>query len=349
MGIKLKAVNQTYGGLKVLHDINLAIAEGEMIALVGPSGCGKTTLLKTIAGLLPLSQGQIWLKGQNISHLPAQDRNTAMVFQNYALFPHMSVAENITYGLKIRKVDTAQRQNRVREIVAKTELQGLENRKVSELSGGQQQRVALARALVIEPAVLLFDEPLSNLDQRLRVAMRQKIKQIQQEYRITSIYVTHDQDEALSIADRIVVLNEGRIEQVGSPAEIYLYPRNRFVAEFIAVANILKLSDHEEIRQHLGLRTKSYPSAGIAHGCDTGKSIYLMFRPEDVTIDPGGDLSGTVVWQETLGAVNKLTINYQGTPIFAEIRNYFKSGLNIKNDGQIKFSIDLASAHIFVE
>ena len=137
MGIKLKAVNQTYGGLKVLHDINLAIAEGEMIALVGPSGCGKTTLLKTIAGLLPLSQGQIWLKGQNISHLPAQDRNTAMVFQNYALFPHMSVAENITYGLKIRKVDTAQRQNRVREIVAKTELQGLENRKVSELSGGQ--------------------------------------------------------------------------------------------------------------------------------------------------------------------------------------------------------------------
>lgn len=335
MGIELKAVNQKYGGITVLHHINLAIAEGEMVALVGPSGCGKTTLLKTIAGLMPLDDGQIWLKGKDISKLPAQDRGAAMVFQNYALFPHMTVEENIAYGLKIRRIDKARRQARVREIISKTELGGLEQRKISELSGGQQQRVALARALVIEPSILLFDEPLSNLDMRLRVAMRQKIRQIQQEYNITSIYVTHDQEEALSIADRIVVLREGRVQQMDTPAEVYLHPRNRFVAEFIAVANIIELRSHPEIKRRL------------SGGTDRATAGWLMFRPEDVEISSRGDLAGTVVWQETLGAVNKLTIDYAGTNIYAEIRNYFKSGLVIRTGEQVNFAIDWQSAYIF--
>ncbi len=348
MGIELQAVTQKYGDLIALKNINLSIAEGEMIAVIGPSGCGKTTLLKTIAGLLPLHQGRILLNGTDISQMVPQDRNAVLVFQNYALFPHMTVEENIAYGLRLRKTERTQMRARVEEILEKTELSNLNKRKISELSGGQQQRVALARALVIEPSILLFDEPLSNLDQRLRVAMRKKIRQIQLEYGISSIYVTHDQEEAMSIADRIVVLKDGLIEQIGTPSEVYLKPRNRFVAEFMAVANIVNLNEHDEISRRLSMEIDlaALQNTGSCLEDSTNQPCYLMFRPEDIEIRNDGEFTGTIIWQETIGAINKLTIDYQGTNIFAEIGNYFKSGLDIKTGDKVKFSLDMQSAHI---
>jgi len=215
----------------------------------------------------------------------------------------------------------------VKEILNKVELPGLNHRKISELSGGQQQRVALARALIVEPSILLFDEPLSNLDQKLRVTMRQEIRKIQQEYGITSIYVTHDQEEAMSISDRIVVMKDGVIQQIGSPGEVYLKPRNRFVAEFMGTANFLD---------------NYLPGSGW----DYMKCGCLMFRPEDVEICEDGKFEGTVIWHETIGSVKKITIDYLGNKIIAEIRNYYKSGINCSIGDKIRFAIDMNGAHV---
>ncbi len=343
MGIELKEITQKYGDLIAVNNANLFIEDGEMIALLGPSGCGKTTLLKTIAGLLPLHQGSILSNEKDISNLPPQARNAAMVFQNYALFPHMTVAENVAYGLKINKCAPLLIKKKVEEILDIVELPGLNQRKISELSGGQQQRVALARALVIEPAMLLFDEPLSNLDQNLRVSMRRMIRKIQQEYRITSIYVTHDQEEAMSISDRIVVMKDGVIQQIGLPGEVYLNPRNRFVAEFMGTANLLELNEDDEIIQLL----ECGKWASSRDNCPGGESNnrqkrYLMFRPEDVEVGAEGNFEGTVIWHETIGSVTRVSIDFAGNEIIAEIRNYYKSGINCTIGEKIRFNIDLA-------
>lgn len=222
-----------------VDDISLDIKPGEFITLLGPSGCGKTTTLRMIAGFEKPSSGQILLGDQVINNLSPDKRDTAMVFQTYALFPNYNVWDNIAYGLKLRKMDSKTIAEKVRKIIDLVGLNGLEKRHTNQLSGGQQQRVAVARALVLEPGILLFDEPLSNLDAKLRVQMRTEIRKLQQHVGITSVYVTHDQAEAMSMSDRIVILNNGKIAQVGTPKEVYYHPQSEFVANFIGTANII--------------------------------------------------------------------------------------------------------------
>ncbi|MFK0386458.1 ABC transporter ATP-binding protein [Agrobacterium sp. NPDC090273] len=232
---------KTYpGALKPSVDhVSLSLPRGEMLALLGPSGCGKTTILRMIAGLIPVTSGEIRLDGRDISAIPVYKRNMGMVFQAYALFPHMTVAENISFGLEMRGIAKPERTERVLKALDLVKLSGYGERRVSQLSGGQQQRAAIARSLVIEPALLLFDEPLSNLDAKLRDEMRDEIRDIQNRTGVTSIFVTHDQDEALSMADRLAVMSEGRLEQIGTPREIFDRPRTEFVASFIGAGSFL--------------------------------------------------------------------------------------------------------------
>jgi putative spermidine/putrescine transport system ATP-binding protein len=237
--LEILNISKSFNHTVVLNALNLDIYKGELCCLLGPSGCGKTTLLKIINGLLNPDSGSVILNGGDITSLSCQKRDLGMVFQNYALFPHMDVSNNVAYGLRRRHIPKNEISQKVNNALSLVRLSGYGNRRIHELSGGQQQRVALARALVIEPRVLLLDEPLSNLDARLRADMRDEIKRIQKQLGITTIYVTHDQEEAMSIADRIVVMNEGNIEQTGTPFEIYEYPASEFVAGFVGNINLL--------------------------------------------------------------------------------------------------------------
>jgi iron(III) transport system ATP-binding protein len=238
--ITLLGVNRSFGSVRAVHDISLTIADGEFFTLLGPSGCGKTTLLRMVAGFAELETGEIRFGDRRIDTLPAHRRNTGMVFQNYAIFPNLKVGDNVAYGLRARKVAASKIAERVARALQLVKLAEHGDRWPHQLSGGQLQRVAIARALVIEPEVLLLDEPLSNLDAQLRVEMRGEIRQLQQSLGITAIYVTHDQEEALAISDRIAVMRQGRFEQIGAPDEIYRRPATPFVAEFMGTTNLLK-------------------------------------------------------------------------------------------------------------
>jgi ABC-type Fe3+/spermidine/putrescine transport system ATPase subunit len=237
--IILEGVNRSFGSVRAVHDISVTIADGEFFTLLGPSGCGKTTLLRMVAGFAELETGEIRFGERRIDNLPAHRRNTGMVFQNYAIFPNLKVGDNVAYGLRARKVAPSKIGSRVAQALKLVKLADYGDRWPHQLSGGQLQRVAIARALVIEPEVLLLDEPLSNLDAQLRVEMRGEIRQLQQSLGITAIYVTHDQEEALSISDRIAVMRSGRLEQIGAPDEIYRRPATPFVAEFMGTTNLL--------------------------------------------------------------------------------------------------------------
>lgn len=244
MAISIRGIYKTYGmgprAVDALKDIQLEIAEGEFFFLLGPSGCGKTTLLRSIAGLLTPTRGRIYLGGRDVTDLPVHKRNTAMVFQNYALWPHMTVYENVEFGPKMRGISASARRDIAEHNLERVQLVGFGERKPNQLSGGQQQRVALARALAAGADCLLFDEPLSNLDARLRLRMRAELRQLVKDTGTTGIYVTHDQKEALSMADRIAVLDEGRIVQIGTPEDVYNYPSTRFVADFLGEANFIE-------------------------------------------------------------------------------------------------------------
>jgi ABC-type Fe3+/spermidine/putrescine transport system ATPase subunit len=288
--IQLKNISHSYGDHKIIDGVSLDIKKGELIALLGPSGCGKTTILRLIAGLLPVEQGEIYFNDKEVSLWSPQKRNTAMVFQSYALFPHMTVEENIEYGLRVRKTSKQLRKEKVQRIMEKVELSGLGKRKTQELSGGQQQRVALARALVIEPDVLLFDEPLSNLDEKLRVSMRQEIRAIQKDSGITGIYVTHDQEEAMAIADRIIIMNEGKIQQIGKPKDVYEKPINRFVASFMGECNFFE-----------------------------NENQITMCRPDTINLSPEGREGGTVTWIEYLGSIQRVKLSWNGRELVAEV------------------------------
>ena len=235
--LQISGLKISYGDKVVLHNIDLAVEQGEMIALLGPSGCGKTTLLNALCGFIPVQSGEVAIASRTITHLAPEQRNITMVFQSYALWPHLTVARNIGYGLKLRKWRGADIARRVAELLRIVNLEGLGEVKVTELSGGQRQRVALARALAIEPQVLVLDEPLSNLDAKVRLNVRHEIKSLQKRLGFTSLIVTHDQQEALVMADRIAVLNQGRIEQTGTPEEIYQRPATPFVADFMGADN----------------------------------------------------------------------------------------------------------------
>ncbi len=286
----LTKVFQARGGsgeVLAVDEANLTIEQGEFLTLLGPSGCGKTTTLRLIAGFEFPTQGEIILDGKDVAPLPPDKREMAMVFQSYAIFPHLSVYENIAYGLKIKKLSKQDIKKRVAEVLELTELSGLENRAPNQLSGGQQQRVALARALVMEPKVLLLDEPLSNLDAKLREQMRIELRRIQHQLGITSVYVTHDQVEAMALSDRIVVMNLGRIEQVGPPWEIYRHPASEFVANFIGRANFVDAQVQAVADGKMTLTTLD-GQVSVTQPAETrqpGDAVRMVVRPETIMLN----------------------------------------------------------------
>jgi len=242
--IELKEINHYYGKEKVLHDINISIEKGEFFTLLGPSGCGKTTILRILGGFINPSSGAIYVGDKDITNLPPEKRNMGTVFQNYALFPNMTVEENIAYGLKVKKLPKNIIKDKCETYLSLAGLTNFRNKRIDELSGGQQQRVAIARALAIEPTMLLLDEPMSNLDVALRVKMREEVREIQQKIGITTLFITHDQQEALAISDKIAVMNNGKVLQVGTPMEIYNNPADDFVANFVGTSNLIEKSDY---------------------------------------------------------------------------------------------------------
>ncbi len=289
--INLENVQKTFGKVIAVDQLNLQIREGEFFTFLGPSGCGKTTTLRMIAGFYYPTKGIVRFGEKDMTRVPPEKRNTGMVFQNYALFPHMTVFENVAFGLKVRKIPTTEIKNRVHDVLEKVRLGTFSNRQVSQLSGGQQQRVALARALVIEPEILLLDEPLSNLDAKLRDEMRTEILRLQREYHITTIYVTHDQAEALSMSDRIAVFNNGVCHQIGTPFEIYNEPANDFVAQFIGEINFFPFEMDTikegkiEVRIFQGnqsLSVKRIPFNDVKFSMD--EKLILSIRPESIKL-----------------------------------------------------------------
>lgn len=317
--VTLDHVHKRFGTAKGVEDVHIHIESGEFFTFLGPSGCGKTTTLRMIAGFYYPTEGSIRFGSQEVTAVPPHKRNTGMVFQNYALFPHMTVFENIAFGLQVRRVAKGEAKERVERIMDLVRLTGYGERRIDQLSGGQQQRVALARALVIEPQILLLDEPLSNLDAKLREETRFEIKRLQLELGITTIYVTHDQSEAMSMSDRIMVMQGGEVQQVGTPHEIYHFPVNRFVASFIGETNLWNGTivgvEGDEVKVRTasgqvltGLRQNASPKARIA----AGESVLMSIRPESIQeslVTEGENVvTGSVEMAEFTGAcVNYVT------------------------------------------
>lgn len=311
MNVTLQNVSKRFGATRVVENVSLTIEEGELFFLLGPSGCGKTTLLRLLAGFYQPDEGEIFFGERRMNDVPPNRRHAALVFQNYALWPHLSVFENVAYGLDVRGIRGAERETRVREALAVTRMQEYAERSPAQLSGGQQQRVALARALVIRPDVLLLDEPLSNLDAKLRLEMRDEIRRIHQQLRQTMVYVTHDQNEALSLADRIAVMNNGRVEQVGTPRELYREPRNRFVAGFIGEANFVDGTVTGSNGEHLHVRTAvgDLTVAARRRAFQPGQAVTCAVRPESVRADElRNPLSVTVREVVYLGSVEQYVL-----------------------------------------
>ena len=316
--IEFRDVTKRYGAVAAVDRNSLTIAAGTLVTLLGPSGCGKTTTLRLIAGLELPSTGTIRIGERDVSHVPAADRDVSMVFQSYALFPHMSVLENVRYGLVVSKMPRPQADERARATLQTVGLSGFDERLPSELSGGQQQRVAVARALVLEPSVLLFDEPLSNLDARLRRQMREEIRELQRRLSLTVVYVTHDQAEAMAVSDRIIVMNRASIAQEGAPRELYEQPRDPFVAGFMGDANRVRgVLAHRNGTQGdvtLGAETLSLPHRGLPDG-----DVELSIRPESITLRPPGTtpLAGTVRKAAYLGGTMEYTLDTGIGELFA--------------------------------
>jgi iron(III) transport system ATP-binding protein len=303
------------GEVTAVDEASLVIAKGELVTLLGPSGCGKTTTLRMIAGFEFPNSGEIFLDGKNINDLPPHKRDMSMVFQSYAIFPHLSVYENISYGLRVQRLPKKEIQERVATVLDLVELTGLENRAPNQLSGGQQQRVALARALVMEPKVLLMDEPLSNLDAKLREQMRSEIRRIQQVLGITSVYVTHDQVEAMTISDRVVVMNEGRIEQVGTPVETYRHPQSRFVADFIGRANFVEGVVKSQLDGKVVIDMMGHNLTVDAAGdnYETDAEVTVVVRPEMMDLNPAeAQVQGVVRRASYQGDVVEYDVEVRG-------------------------------------
>jgi putative spermidine/putrescine transport system ATP-binding protein len=316
--VRLESLVRRYGVVTALDGLSLTIAPGELVALLGPSGCGKTTALRLLAGLEQADEGRVVVGGEDVTDLPANRRNIGMVFQAYSLFPHMVAWENVAFGLQMRHVSTSERKERAHAMLELVGLERMANRYANQMSGGQQQRVALARALAINPQVLLLDEPLSALDAKVRARLRDEIRRVQLEVGITTLFVTHDQEEALAIADRVGVMQAGKLEQLGPPTLVYSRPATPFVADFVGLTNRIPgdVKDGQvEVRgSHLPLVQKDVP---------TGPAIALV-RPEAVTIAGGADgdsgpLIGTVIAVAFLGAISRVTVDLGDMTVLAQL------------------------------
>jgi spermidine/putrescine ABC transporter ATP-binding subunit len=330
VAVRFNAVTKRFGKTVALHEVSLAVKRGEFMTLLGPSGCGKTTLLNLAAGFFSPDGGEILIDGERVNDVPTHRREIGMMFQNYALFPHMTVADNIAYGLKVRHVSKEEIGRRVSEVLLLVKLAGMENRKPRQLSGGQQQRVALARALVINPTVLLLDEPFSALDKNLRGSMQVELREIQRKLGVTTIFVTHDQSEALSLSDRLAVISEGRIRQLGTPTEIYRRPCDRFVASFVGDANVMRgrldRIDGAAVSVAIGAVRVSVSSVSL-QGALASAPVDLYVRPEHLELTEAGEPNarvGTIVGQV-----------YQGghVDLFIECTDPFPERLLVRSAG----------------
>ena len=343
----IKEAVKKYGDFTALNGVSLDVNPGEFFTLLGPSGCGKTTLLRMIAGFNSVDGGQICFDDKVINNMEAHKRDIGMVFQNYAIFPHLTVAENVAYGLKAKKYPKDQIPVKVDEALDLVQIKKLRDRRPNELSGGQQQRVALARAFVIEPSVLLMDEPLSNLDAKLRVQMRTVIKKLQRRLGITTIYVTHDQEEALAISDRIAVIKEGIVMQVGSPEEIYKKPQNTFVAGFIGVSNFVECHVKGENPEAAVLDIKGECSITCRLRAPfQGKGI-ISARPEQLFFDDQGGLPGKIVISTFLGDFIEYEIELDNGQT-VQLNEYTKDVHSVRPDGQrVNVNFDISAVGVY--
>jgi putative spermidine/putrescine transport system ATP-binding protein len=324
--LELTGVQKRFGEVAAVEDFNLAAQRGEFVSFLGPSGCGKTTTLRMIAGFEQPTSGTIVVDGTDITHRPPNRRNVGMVFQSYALFPNMSVADNIGFGLKVRKTPKDKIRKKVDELLSIINLPDKGERYPYQLSGGQQQRVALARALAIEPQVLLLDEPLSALDAKIRVVLRKEIRSIQRQLGITTVYVTHDQEEALSLSDRVVVMSEGRIEQIGSPADIYNFPATSFVASFVGTLNLLGANVVDAAGGRLSVEGQEIRAAKPISEARDGSTVTVALRPESIELGEGGGanrLKGIVEDVSFLGSIvrTRVRLGDAGTTISLDTFN----------------------------
>jgi len=349
--VELRRVSKRYGALKVIHDLSLTVEKGSFTALLGPSGCGKSTLLRMIAGLEEISSGQCLIDAVDVTQMPPANRGIAMVFQSYALYPHMTVRDNIAFSLSIAGVSKQGQKQRVSEVARMLQLEALLERRPAQLSGGQRQRVAIGRALVRDPKVFLFDEPLSNLDAMLRVQMRLELAKLHKDLRATMIYVTHDQTEAMTLADQIVVLDKGVISQVGSPLELYNRPSNRFVASFVGspsmnflAAEIVGAEQSGAIVKLPGAASVRIPVRGAALAAGP---VELGVRPEHLTLtgpeDASAVLGGTIGIVEHLGSATLVYVDTSaGSLIVAGEGN-----LDVKAGAAVGLGLDVKHAHLF--
>jgi ABC-type spermidine/putrescine transport systems, ATPase components len=351
-GVRLEHISKIYKDPKTgkefyaVKDTSLVIEPGSFVTLLGPSGCGKTTTLRMIAGFESPDEGEIYLGDEPINELTPNKRDTAMVFQSYALLPHYNVFDNVAYGLKLRKVPADEIKKRVMKILDLVELTGMEGRMTNQLSGGQQQRVALARALVIEPSVLLFDEPLSNLDAKLRVTMRTEIRRIQQEVGITAIYVTHDQSEAMALSDNIIIMSKGVVAQMGTPQEIYYHPVNEFVADFIGEANFLKGPMTGRDGKYVTLNIEGNPlKVEGRDDMENGREYTVVLRPEAATLADAGGLPCKVILSCFMGSYQNYHVMVGNTLVKLEEHNPKNKHIYQVGDN-CRLVFDPASVHV---
>jgi iron(III) transport system ATP-binding protein len=359
MSVILENVTKTFddphrpgGQVTAVDGVSLEVREGELVTLLGPSGCGKTTALRMVAGFEMPTSGRILIDGQDVSALPPHARNTAMVFQSYAIFPHLTVARNVAFGLEMRGLGKEETAGRVRSVLEMVELAGLEHRSPEQLSGGQQQRVALARAIVTEPKVLLFDEPLSNLDAKLREQMRVEVRRLQRRLKITSIYVTHDQAEAMALSDRIVVMEAGRVQQVAEPFQIYAHPANRFVADFIGRVNFLegRVIAAKEGTATVDVRGHRLEVPIRSGSVRSGDAVTLVVRPETIRVaadDRGAPAGfpGRIRRAVYLGASVEYEIEWGDSALLAVGGNPLEQGL-FPEGTAVTFDFPSRTAHV---
>jgi sn-glycerol 3-phosphate transport system ATP-binding protein len=346
--IDIRAVRKSYGKVETLHGVDLTIKSGEFVVILGPSGCGKSTLLRMVAGLEDITAGEISIGGRVVNKLEPRERGCAMVFQNYALYPHMTVAGNIGYALKVAGVPKAERLERVRKVAASVGLEALLERKPSQLSGGQRQRVAMGRAMVREPKVFLFDEPFSNLDAKLRVAMREEVRNLHRTLGVTSIFVTHDQIEAMTLADTLVIMNAGNVEQIGRPTDVYQRPASRFVAEFIGSPAMNLIEGEFDADGHFRHGQDQCITRDTLKGFKPSSGrVLLGVRPESVRLanpHESGSVEAIVSYIEELGPSRLIHTSVGGNRIVASVES---SNHDIATGSRLHVTFDANSIHCF--